>query len=561
MRGTERQQGDFDETETNDNGNTPEMAPAEGKDAADPESARQTAPRPGAKFREEYQFMTRTSSSKRPAAFSRIAYFALLFVTVAAASLHLGVPTAQAATASLSWTAPTTHTDGTALTNLAGYKLCTGTTSGSYSQVLDVGKVTSYSLTSLNDATTYYFAVTAYDTAGNTSGYSNQATFTTATLPPPNPLYTLTASAGSGGTITPSGALVVSQGANQTYSITPGTGYKVAGVTVDGASVGAVSSYTFSNVAANHTIAASFAASTTNNYTVTASAGTGGSISPTGATSVASGASQAYTVSPSTGYYTVSVTVDGTVVATNQGFYNYTFSNVAANHTISATFALAMYHVVASVGTGGSITPAGTTAVSYGASSTYTITPSTGYKVASVTVDGASVGAVTSYTFSSVAANHTIAATFTTGSSTVFAVNSAGAQYKSVAGDTYLADTKFTGGSTNSTTAAISGTSDGTLYQSERYGNFSYNVPVANGNYLVTLKFAEIYFTAAGQRVFNVTVNGQTAASNLDVYAKVGKNAAYDLVVPVSVTNGAISINFASVVNYAKVGAILIKSN
>jgi hypothetical protein len=56
--------------------------------------------------------------------------------------------------------------------------------------------------------------------------------------------------------------------------------------------------------------------------------------------------------------------------------------------------------------------------VSYGSSQAFTITPATGYSVAAVTVDGTSVGAVTSYTFSNVTANHTIAATFAAQSGT-----------------------------------------------------------------------------------------------------------------------------------------------
>lgn len=110
------------------------------------------------------------------------------------------------------------------------------------------------------------------------------------------------------------------------------------------------------------------------------------------------------------------------------------------------------------------------------------------------------------------------------------------------------------------TTSAISNTTDDRVYQSERYGSFSYNIPVANGNYQVTLKFAENYWTAAGKRVFSVKVNGQTAISNLDLYAKAGKNVAYDVVIPVSVTNGTLAINFVSQTNYAKVNGIVVKS-
>jgi len=50
--------------------------------------------------------------------------------------------------------------------------------------------------------------------------------------------------------------------------------------------------------------------------------------------------------------------------------------------------------------------------VSYGGSKTYTITADPGYHIEDVLVDGASVGAVTSYTFTNVTANHTIAASF-----------------------------------------------------------------------------------------------------------------------------------------------------
>nr|WP_243688056.1 malectin domain-containing carbohydrate-binding protein [Geotalea toluenoxydans] len=70
----------------------------------------------------------------------------------------------------------------------------------------------------------------------------------------------------------------------------------------------------------------------------------------------------------------------------------------------------------------------------------------------------------------------------------------------------------------------------------------------------------EIYFSAAGRRVFNVAINGQTVISNLDIYAKVGKNVAYDVVIPVTATNGAITVKFTSTKDYGKVSAILVKS-
>ncbi len=216
--------------------------------------------------------------------------------------------------------------------------------------------------------------------------------------------YTITASAGTGGTITPSGAVTVAQGANSTFSIVPATGYKIVDVTVDGVSKGAVSTYTFTAVTANHTIAATFTVPT---YTITASAGSNGTISPIGTIVVAQGASQSFTITPAQGYVIDKIFIDGGEVV------NPIITNITANHTISVTFKLATtFTITASAGTGGTITPAGAVSVNSGANQTFAIAPSTGYKISDVTVDGVSVGAVATYTFTSVAANHTIAATF-----------------------------------------------------------------------------------------------------------------------------------------------------
>jgi len=147
--------------------------------------------------------------------------------------------------------------------------------------------------------------------------------------------YTITASAGSNGAISPSGAVKVNKGANQSFSITPASGYVVDAVLVDGSSVGAVTSYTFSNVQAAHSISATFKTGGVTQFTLTASAGSGGAISPSGAVKVSQGASQTFTITPASGYVISSVTVDGVSVG---AVNTYTFSNVQAAHIISATF-------------------------------------------------------------------------------------------------------------------------------------------------------------------------------------------------------------------------------
>jgi hypothetical protein len=87
-----------------------------------------------------------------------------------------------------------------------------------------------------------------------------------------------------------------------------------------------------------------------------------------------------------------------------------------ADTTITANFitSIAGYFITASVnGAGGTISPAGISSVNSGGSLKYSITPARGYRVVSVMIDGITIGRVTSYTFSNVIANHTIAATFT----------------------------------------------------------------------------------------------------------------------------------------------------
>ena len=69
---------------------------------------------------------------------------------------------------------------------------------------------------------------------------------------------TITGSAGTGGSISPSGEVAVALGGSQTYTITANSFYSIADVMIDGVSVGAVTSYTFTNVTGDHTISATF---------------------------------------------------------------------------------------------------------------------------------------------------------------------------------------------------------------------------------------------------------------------------------------------------------------
>ena len=129
------------------------------------------------------------------------------------------------------------------------------------------------------------------------------------------------------------GAVNVTGGTDQAFTINPDSGCHVADVLVDSVSVGAVTEYTFTNVADDHTISATFALNT---YTIAASAGTGGSITPAGSVTVNYGDTPTFTVTPSSGYQVDQVLVDGIPVSLSSG--QYTFAPVTMAHTIEASF-------------------------------------------------------------------------------------------------------------------------------------------------------------------------------------------------------------------------------
>jgi hypothetical protein len=144
---------------------------------------------------------------------------------------------------------------------------------------------------------------------------------------------------------------------------------------------------------------------TIDTWVIIASASAGGSISPSGTVGVVHGGSQGFAITSDTGYHVANVLVDGSSVGV---LTNYTFTNVTANHTIGANFALNAYTITASAGPNGTITPAGAVTVAYGSDRTFTMTPNPGYSVTILRVDGGLVSPAGSYTFAHVTANHTL---------------------------------------------------------------------------------------------------------------------------------------------------------
>ena len=142
----------------------------------------------------------------------------------------------------------------------------------------------------------------------------------------------------------------------------------------------------------------------------------------------------------------------------------------------------------------------------------------------------------------------------------LYQVNSGCMSSQTIDGVNWKADSYFSGGQRYTTNKSISNTTNPKLYQTERYGNFSYDIPVANGDYDVDLHFAEIYWSEPGKRSFNVFIEGKKVLYDYDIVADVG---AFTAVVKrfrnITVNDGSLNISFISVIDNAKVSSIRIE--
>ncbi len=128
------------------------------------------------------------------------------------------------------------------------------------------------------------------------------------------------------------------------------------------------------------------------------------------------------------------------------------------------------------------------------------------------------------------------------------------AAYTDSSRNVWAADVDFTGRVTDAsaTPVAIAGTDSAILYNSERYGSannaaasFGYTIAVPNGAYELSLGFAELFVPAAGQRSFNVSIDGTAVLTAFDIFAAAGAmNTAVVRSFPVTVTTGQIILSF-----------------
>lgn len=132
----------------------------------------------------------------------------------------------------------------------------------------------------------------------------------------------------------------------------------------------------------------------------------------------------------------------------------------------------------------------------------------------------------------------------------------------------FAADKDYSGGTSSSTTAAIStagvtNPAPQAVYQTERFGNFTYTIPgfAAGSAHTVRLHFAEFYWTQTGQRIFNVKINGTTVLSNFDIVAAAGgpDKAIVEQFPATANSSGQIVVQFTTVKDNAKLSGLEIQ--
>ncbi len=382
-------------------------------------------------------------------------------------------PSSLTATAGNAQVALTWATD----TGAASYNVYRGTASGAESTTPIATGVTAtaYTNTGLTNGTAYYFEVSAVNSSG-TSGMSNEASATPSSSPPAAPTG-LTATAGNAqvalswtGSSGATSYNVYRGTASGGESATPiATAISTTSYTNTGLTNGAAYYFKVAAVDANGTSAESSEASATPVASVPPA--------PTGLTAT-SGAAQ-----------------------------------VALSWTASSS--ATSYNVFRGTASGGESATAIATAIT---TTTYTNTGLTNgtayyYKVAAVNSTGTS------------AQSNEASATPEAAGSMVIGINCGGS-----ASGSWVADTDFAAGggtagtSSTVTTTGVTNPAPMAVYQSNRYNAPSYTIGglTANGSYVVRLHFAESYWTAIGDREFNVLINGTQVLTDFDIFKTAG---------------------------------------
>ena len=238
-------------------------------------------------------------------------------------------------------------------------------------------------------------AEASYNTGNNTLTLTNITDDVSCTVTNEIIKYNVTAKASTGGTVSGTSSKTVNYNGSTTFTVKPNTGYKYSSVSCPSGITGSYSTstntLTVSNVKASGTCTVNFSIK---KFTVTAKASTGGTVSGTSSKTVNYNGSTTFTVKPNTGYRYNSVSCPSGITGSYSTSTNIlTVSNVKASGTCTVNFTKKTYTVRVSV-TNGTSSPT-SRSVSHGSSTTFTVTPNSGYEFESLSCTGGSYNAST----------------------------------------------------------------------------------------------------------------------------------------------------------------------
>ena len=258
-----------------------------------------------------------------------------------------------------------------------------------------------------------------YEISGNKYLFNNvsdnHSIFVTFKLPQ----YIIKAKSSQGGSIAPSGDILVKRGEDKLFSINSSPGYRIQSVVVDGENITVNDNkYNFSYVVKDHEINVNFVKV----FQIDAISGSNGKVSPQGETLYDIMSSANYLIEPDNGYIIDTVSIDGNLVEISGN--TYTFENINSAHTILATFKTINFTIKAMAGSNGKIVPSGDINVSKDESQTFTIIPSSGFQIDTLVVDGENIDINgNKYVFPNVINNHEINVSFIKSNDAPYATN------------------------------------------------------------------------------------------------------------------------------------------
>ncbi|MEL6556084.1 MAG: malectin domain-containing carbohydrate-binding protein [Cyanobacteria bacterium J06621_11] len=137
-------------------------------------------------------------------------------------------------------------------------------------------------------------------------------------------------------------------------------------------------------------------------------------------------------------------------------------------------------------------------------------------------------------------------------------INAGGDDYTDSLGQLWVAERFLQQGHTAQTNISILDTHEDDLYQSVRYGqDLTYQLDVVNGTYNVNMLFTEISSVGDGDRLFDISIEGQTLSSNTDIYREVGSHQAFRKEFEsIVVTDGVLDIQLTGINNLAQLAGL-----